>query len=65
MVDDESHFLAQALRPQSGLVTVPGDDEQVSVRRRGHHFPLRAALASYSVTRAAEPAGRGVEQFGR
>jgi hypothetical protein len=61
MVDDESRFLAQALRPQPGLVAVSGDDEQVSAGRRGHYFPFQAALAADPVTRAAQSKGGGVE----
>jgi hypothetical protein len=61
MIDDESRFLAQALRSQSGLVTVSGDYEQVRVRCRGHYLVFRASVASDSVTRAAKPEGGGIE----
>jgi hypothetical protein len=61
VVDDEPHLLAEALRPQPGLVAVSGHDKQVRARRRGHDLPLRAAAALGPVTRAAEPERGGVE----
>jgi hypothetical protein len=47
MVDDETRFVAEASRPETRMVTVAGDDQDVDAAgNRLHHFAFDASTSA-------------------